>query len=94
MQIFAPDGVQFFIEKAQSGKGQLYALMGHLAFHFRALIATAEPGNCPREPFSFPLKEKQSRAVESGGPAAALAPLKTSHTQKVPFFLVSKKCYF
>ena len=44
------------IEKAQSGqRGIFYVLMEYLAFHIRALIATAEPGNCPRESFSLPL---------------------------------------
>ena len=37
-------------------KGHLYALMGHLSCYIWALMATTEPGNCPRDPFSLPLK--------------------------------------
>ena len=57
MQIFAPDHADgaHNREGTKWTKGHIYALMGHLAFHIRALIATAEPGNCPRESFSLPL---------------------------------------
>ena len=66
--------------------GHLYALMGHLSCHkFWALIATAEPGNCPREPFSLPLKG-HSEGRWNCSP-------KNFHTQKVPLFL-SKTCHF
>ena len=45
---------------------------GHLASHIRALIiATAEPGNCPREPFLLPLKGHNQGRWNQGG---ALAP--------------------
>ena len=49
MQFFAPEGTKW-------AKGHLYALMGHLVFHIRALIATAELGNYPHESLSLPLK--------------------------------------
>ena len=56
MQILPLTGHSYYQEGTNWAKGHLYALMGHLAFHFRAPIATAEPGNCPREPFPLPLK--------------------------------------
>ena len=47
---------QSYIAKAQSWqRGTFYALMGHLALHIRALIATTEPGTGPRESFFLPL---------------------------------------
>ena len=82
MQIFAPDGARLYIEGTNWTKGHFYALMGDLAFHIRALIhvATAEPGNCPRESFSLPLK---------GYIQGRLLP-KNSKAQKVPLFSKSK----
>ena len=41
-------------EGTKLAKGHLYALMRHLALHYRALIATTEPGNCPRESLFCP----------------------------------------
>ena len=80
--LFAPDGA----EKAQSGQGvNLYALMRHLAFHIRALIATAEPGNCPRESFSLPLKGHSPGCWNQGAGGACSPKLKKK--KKVPFFL-------
>ena len=38
MQFFAPDGPQLYREGTKWAKGHLYALMGHLALHIRALI--------------------------------------------------------
>ena len=70
MHFFAPDGAQLYRDRRHKvGKGAPLCLNGALAFHIRALIATAEPaGNCPREPYSLPLHEgAQSRPVESGG---------------------------
>ena len=50
MNFFCPlRGIVIYREGTKWAKGHLYALMGHLAFHIRALIATVEPGNCPRE---------------------------------------------
>ena len=50
-------------------------------------IATAEPGNYPREPFSLPLHEgAQSRAVESGNQSAGALALPTfPHPKSAPF---------
>ena len=56
------------IEKAQSGQRgtfRLYALMGHLSCHICALMATTEPGNCPRASFLIAPEGAQSRAVEA-----------------------------
>ena len=92
MQIFAPDEAQLlYREGTKWAKGHLYALIGHLSCHIWALIATAELGNCPREPFSLPLKgHSQGRWIQGAG--GACSP-QNFHTQKVPFFL-SKKCNF
>ena len=58
--------------------------MGQLAFHIRALIAKAEPGNLsPRIFLQFAPEGAQSRAVESGGRGRLLP--KKSNTPKVPF---------
>ena len=55
------------------GKGHFYALIEHLAFHIRALIATAEPENCAREPFLLPLKgHRQGGGIK--GPEGASSP--------------------
>ena len=89
MKIIAPDGGTFIIEKAQSG--QRGGTLWHLSCHIWALIATAEPGNCPREPFSLPLKG-HSQGRWNQGAGGACTP-KISNTPKVPFFL-SKKCPF
>ena len=71
------------IEKAQSGQRGTYALMGHLSGHIWALIATAEPGNCPREPFSLPLKgHSQGRWNQGAGGACT------------PKISTPKKCHF
>ena len=44
----------FYIrEGTKLAKGHIYALIGHLALNIRALKATTEPGNCPRESFFF-----------------------------------------
>ena len=89
MQCFAPDRAQLYREGTKWAKGHLCALMGHLSFHIRALIATAEPGNCPHEPFSLPLKghcQGRWNQGPGGGGGGALAPQKSQHS-KVPFFL-------
>ena len=91
MQIFTPDGAQSYREGTNWAKGHLYALMGHLAhsFHIRALIATAEPENCPRESFSLPLKGHSQgrwiRGAGGGGGKGALAPQKIQHPNSAPF---------
>ena len=41
-------------EGTKLAKGHLYVLMWHLALHIRALIATTDPGNCPRESLFCP----------------------------------------
>ena len=51
MQIFAPYGAHI-----KWAKGACLCLNGAFSLHNRAPIATAEPGNCPRESFSLPLK--------------------------------------
>ena len=80
MQIFDPTGAQLYREGTKWAKRHLYALMGHLAFHIRALIATAEPGNCPRESFSLPLKGHSQGRWNQGARGGALAP-QNSNTQ-------------
>ena len=75
MLIFAPDGAQLYREGTKWAKGHLYALMGHLAHHIRALMATSEPENCPHE-FLLPLmghscKEK----TQNGQRGITLVPL-------------------
>ena len=48
------------------GKGAPFCLNGgHLALHIRALIATAEPGNCPRESFFLPLRLMRHSYIEN-----------------------------
>ena len=66
MQFLPPTG-HSYREGTKWAKGHLYALMGHLAFHIRALRATAEPGICPREPYSLPLtvRHKIGKAIFS-----------------------------
>ena len=76
-------GHSYYKEVTKLAKGHLYALMGHLAFHFRALIAPAESGNCPREPFSLPLKGHSQGRWNQG--AGALAPQKIPTPKKRPF---------
>ena len=84
MQIFAPDGAQLYREGTKWAKGHLYALMGHLSYHIRALIATAEPINCPREPISLPLMKGHSQRRWNQG-AGALAPPKFQHPKGAIF---------
>ena len=50
---FAHYGAQLYREGTKFAKGHLNALMGHLSIHIRALIATTEPGNYPRDFFFF-----------------------------------------
>ena len=76
MQFLPPTG-HSYREGTKWAKGHLYALMGHLAFHIRALRATAEPGICPREPYSLPLK----------GHSQGRLPQKKIQHPKVPPFL-------
>ena len=79
MQIFAPDGPVYREGTWCMGKGAPLCLNGgfYLAFHInRAHIAAAEPGNCPSEPFSLPLKwHSQYKG------AGALAPQIYQHTK-------------
>ena len=74
--IFLPlTGHILYREGSKWTKGHFYALMGHLAFHIRALIATAEPGNCPREPFPLPLKGHSQGRWNQGPGRGRLLPL-------------------
>ena len=85
-------------EGTKWANGNIYALMGHLALHIRALISTAEPGNCPREPFSLPLKG-HSPGRWNEGAGGRLLP-KNPTPRKCPFsilevYFLSKTCpYF
>ena len=86
MQNFAPDGAQLYREGTKWAKGHLYALIRHLAFHIRALIATAEPVNnfVPVNlNFSLPLKGHSQRWWNQG--AGVLAPPKFQHPKGAIF---------
>ena len=72
MQIFALTGHSYYREGTKWAKGHFYALMGHLSCHIWAFIATAEPGNCPREAFSLPLKGNSQGRWNQGPGALAL----------------------
>ena len=85
MHIFVPDGAQLYRVGTKWAKGHLYVLIGHLAFHIRALIATVEPGNYPREPFSLPLKGHSQLGRWNQGGRGRLLP-QNSNSQKVPLF--------
>ena len=45
--LFTHYGAQLYREGTKLAKGHLYAFMGHLAQHIRALMATSEPENFP-----------------------------------------------
>ena len=78
MQMFAPGGAQLYREGTKWPKGHLYTLIGHLAFHMRALIATAKPGN------GYTVNNYRRW---NQGARGRLLP-KKFHTQNVPFFYV------
>ena len=78
------------------GKGAPLFLNGYLSCHILAFIlATTEPENWPREPFSVPMKGAvkgggKDSGTEGHGVLAPPPPKKKSDTQKVPFFLRKK----
>ena len=55
MCLFAHYRALIYREGTKLAKGPLCALMGHVALHIRALIATTEPENCPRDSYFLPL---------------------------------------
>ena len=67
------------------GKGHLCALMGHLAFYIRALIATAQPGNFPVNLSHCPWRSTvKGGGIKGPGGGGRLHP-QNSNTQKCPF---------
>ena len=92
MHLFAPDGAQP-IQRAQSGQMGIFmhALMGHLAFHVRTLIADGGTGKLSPWTFVIAPEGAQSRGGWIGGGGRLLP--QNSNTQEVPFFL-TKKCNF
>ena len=75
MLFFAHYGAQINDrEGTKFAKGHLCALMGHLALYIRALIATTEPGNCPRDSYFSPLMEHTYKKKTQNGQRGTFMP--------------------